>query len=75
MAHRDDVVGAQNQNGSIDLNLRDMEPVLGLVAAVSSFCALLTPDQYKVFSPEQTEALGTAQALLWRLEHSRPEVT
>lgn len=74
MAHRPEDQAQQIAETGISVHLVDVEPVMGLVAAVSSFCALMTPEQYKVLTPEQTDALGTAQALLWRMEHSRPEI-
>jgi hypothetical protein len=74
MAHRDDALAAQPQTASVQVQLVDMEPVLGLVAAVSSFCALITPEQYQAMTTNQVEALGMAQGILWRLSHSRPEV-
>jgi hypothetical protein len=72
MAHRDADL-ATVQPSEYTLNLADLEPVLGLIAAVSRFNASLTEAVYALLSEEQIETLGSIQALLWRMEHSRPD--
>lgn len=72
MAHRPEDVAAQ-AGGQVTVRLPDLEPVAGLVAAVSRFCAHMTPAAYEAMPEKAADALGQVQAILWRLEHSRPE--
>jgi hypothetical protein len=73
VAHRSEDLQEQAVPSEIKVWLMDMEPVLGLSAALARFCALLTPDVYQHMSPDATEALATVQGILWRLEHAHPE--
>lgn len=73
MAHRESDLETIQPSG-YTLNIADLEPVLGLVASVSRFNASLGPAVYALLSDEQMDTLGTIQSLLWRLEHSRPDV-
>jgi hypothetical protein len=76
MAHRPEDVAAQERptaGRTVTVQLADMEPVLGLSAAVARFCASLTPETYATLTPEATEALSTIQGIMWRLEHANPE--
>lgn len=71
MAHRPEDLSAAP--GSVTVRLPDLEPITGLVAAVSRFCAHMTPAAYEAMPEKAADALGQVQAILWRLEHSRPE--
>lgn len=77
MAHRPEDVAAQETIASKTATVRlvDVEPVLGLSAAVARFCSLLTPDAYASMTPDATEALSVIQGIMWRLEHANPEAT
>lgn len=78
MAHRPEDVAAQEQataGRTVTVQLADMEPVLGLCAAVARFCGSLTPEVYQALPLEATEALSTIQGIMWRLEHANPEIT
>jgi hypothetical protein len=59
----------------VHVRLVDLEPVMGLVAAIARFCAALTPAVYEALaqSEQAVGALSDVQALLWRMEHSGPE--
>lgn len=73
MAHREEDTPQRTMPDSITVRLVDVEPVMGLVAAVSGFCSALTPEAYKAFSSDATEALSVVQGIMWRLEHANPE--
>lgn len=76
MAHRPEDVATQEQataGKTVTVWLADMEPVLGLAAAVARFCGSLTPEVYKTLPPDATEALSVIQGIMWRLEHANPE--
>lgn len=75
MAHRPEDEAAQESAAgkSISVHLRDVEPVLGLSAAVARFCDQLTPDVYAALSPAATETLSIIQGIMWRLEHANVE--
>lgn len=72
MAHRP---GSELASGTpeVTVNLRDLEPVLGLVAAVARFCAHLDAETTKVMPDAAARALSQIQAILYGLENSRPE--
>lgn len=76
MAHRpedvEEMQGGESKTATVWLS--DLEPVLGLTAATARFCQALTPDVYAVLSQEATEALSTVQAVMWRIEHAKPDV-
>jgi len=73
MAHREEDQPQREMPESISVRLLDVEPFTGLTAAMARFCAALTPEVYTAMSSDATEALGTVQGILWRLEHSQPE--
>lgn len=73
MAHRPEDEPQRKIPDSITVRLVDVEPFAGLTAAIARFCAALTPDVYKTLSSDATEALGTVQGIMWRLEHAHPE--
>lgn len=77
MAHRPEDVEASQPRlpDSITVRLVDVEPFMGLTAAMGRFCTLIGPETYKTLSPEATEALSVVQGILWRLEHSNVERT
>lgn len=57
----------------VSVQLVDVEPVMGLVAATARFCVHLTPAAIEAMPEGAVHALSDVQAILWRLEHSRPE--
>jgi hypothetical protein len=71
MAHRPEDQAARP--ASVTVRLPDLEPIAGLVAATARFCAHLTPAAYEAMGEKASDALGQVQAILWRLEHARPE--
>lgn len=73
MAHREEDTPQREQPSGITVRLVDVEPVMGLAAAMARFCGALTPEVYKAMSSEATEALSVVQGILWRLEHANPE--
>jgi len=70
MAHRPEADAAP---GQVTVRLPDLEPIAGLVAATARFCANLTPESAQMLSEPALNALSDMQAILWRLEHARPE--
>lgn len=58
---------------SVTVRLVDLEPVAGLIAAAGRFCAHLDAKAYEALPQPATDALGQIQAILWRLEHAKPE--
>lgn len=78
MAHRPEDQPQRHEVPSvreISVRLSDLEPVLGLSAAVARFCGALTPDAYAALSTDAMEALSAVQGIMWRLEHSNPEAS
>lgn len=73
MAHREEDKPQRAKPDAITVHLVDLEPVMGLAAAVARFCGALTPDAYRALSPDATEALSAVQGIMWRLEHANPE--
>lgn len=74
MAHRgEDTLTQADKPDSITVHLVDVEPFMGLCAAVARFCGALTPETYKTLSPDATEALSVVQGIMWRLEHANVE--
>lgn len=74
MAHRpEDQTPQRATPSTITVRLVDMEPVMGLSAAVARFCGALTPEVYAALSADATEALSVIQGIMWRLEHANPE--
>lgn len=73
MPPRPEDLAAFGVTPEVSVQLRDVEPVLGLVAAMARFSAHLTPEAYAAMTDAAQDALGQVQALLWRLEHSAPE--
>jgi len=57
----------------VSVRLADVEPILGIIAALGRFTAHLTPEAYAAMTEGAQDALGQVQALLWRLERSAPE--
>jgi hypothetical protein len=57
----------------VHVRLVDVEPVAGLVAATARFCAHLNRDAIEAMPDAAVRALSEVQAILWRLEQSRPE--
>lgn len=72
MAHRP---GSEFASGTpeVTVNLRDLEPVLGLVAAVGRFCAHLDAQSVQAMPEPAARALSQIQAIMYGLENSRPE--
>lgn len=73
MAHREEDTPQRAKPDGITVRLVDVEPMMGLIAAVARFCGALTPEVYNAMSSDATEALSTVQGVMWRLEHSNPE--
>lgn len=73
MAHREEDAPQRGKPDAITVHLVDLEPVMGLAAAVARFCGALTPEVYQALSQDATEALSTVQGIMWRLEHANPE--
>lgn len=73
MAHRETDKPQRAKADAITVHLVDLEPVMGLAAAVARFCGALTPEVYQALSQDATEALSTVQGIMWRLEHANPE--
>lgn len=65
--------GTGKGSSSVTVHVTDLEPVLGLVAAVARYCAHLTPPAYEAMTDGATAALTEIQAILWRLKISIPE--
>lgn len=70
MAHRPESV---QMPSSVAVQLVDLEPVAGLVSAVTRFSVCLTREAIEAMSDDAKDALSDIQAILWRLEHARPE--
>lgn len=73
MPPRPEDLAAFGVTPEVSVRLGDVEPVLGLVAALGRFSAHLTPEAYAAMTEPAQDALGQVQALLWRLERSAPE--
>ncbi|MFB4306985.1 hypothetical protein [Actinomadura sp. GTD37] len=73
MPPRPEDLAAFGVTPEVSVRLADVEPILGLVAAMARFSAHLTPDAYAAMPEAAQDALGQAQALLWRLERSAPD--
>jgi hypothetical protein len=73
VAHRP---GTENLLGptEVTVQLKDLEPVLGLVAAVGRLCAHLTPEAINTMPESAKRALAQIQTIMWNLEHSKPEL-
>lgn len=76
MAHREADTAAllaeEPKTGT--LWLADLEPVLGLVAALGRFNQALTASAVSHLPSDAVEALSAIQGIMWRLEHSRPDL-
>lgn len=73
MAHREEDKPQRAKPEGITVQLVDLEPVMGLAAAVARFCGALTPEVYQALSQDATEALSVIQGIMWRLEHANVE--
>ncbi|MDL4812816.1 hypothetical protein [Actinomadura opuntiae] len=73
MPPRPEDLAAHGLVPEVTVQLRDLEPVLGLVSAVSRFCATLTQAALDAMSEDSQIALGDVQAVLWRLQNTVPE--
>jgi hypothetical protein len=72
VAHRPGTELSQSP-ASVTVRLPDLEPVLGLVAAVSRFCDHLDPAAISAMPDGAARALSQIQSIMWGLEHSKPE--
>ena len=63
----------QQRPTSVTVNLRDVEPVAGLIAACTRFCVAVTPEAAAALSDDAADAVSQMQSILWRLEHAQPE--
>jgi hypothetical protein len=72
VAHRE---GAESAAGpvSVTVHLPDVEPVLGLMAAVARFCSTMTAEAVIALPDPAARALSQVQSIMWGLEHSKPE--
>lgn len=72
MAHRE---GTESAAGPVSVTVRlpDIEPVLGLMAAVAQFCAQMDADAVIALPDPAARTLSQIQSLMWGLEHSKPE--
>ena len=59
---------------SVTVHLVDVEPFAGLLIATGRFCAHLDEAAITAMNPEAVDALAVIQSVLWRLEHSQPEI-
>lgn len=73
MAHREEDQERSKVPSEITVQLVDVEPVSGLIAATARFCGALTPGVYEAMSTDATEALSVIQGIMWRLEHANVE--
>lgn len=60
---------------SVTVQLPDLEPVMGLVAACTRLSLHLTQGALDAMPEGAQDALTAIQAILWRLEHTRVEPT
>lgn len=72
MAHRAEAL-EQEQAASVTVHLADVEPFAGLAAACARFCQVLPREIWAALPPDANEALTQVQAILFHLEHSRPD--
>jgi hypothetical protein len=72
VAHRPGTETAQGPV-SVTVRLPDLEPVLGLTAAVARFCAHLDAATIQAMPDGAARALSEIQAIMYGLEHSKPE--
>jgi hypothetical protein len=73
MPPRPEDLAAFGVTPEVSVRLADVEPILGLMAALGRFSAHLTPEAYAAMTEGAQDALGQVQALMWRLERSAPE--
>jgi hypothetical protein len=59
---------------SVTVKLADVEPIAGLLAACGRFCAHLDEKAINAMEPGAVESLSVMQSIMWRLEHSQPEI-
>lgn len=61
--------------GTAEVNVRlvDVEPLAGLVSAVSMLCVSLTNEAVEAMPETAQQHLTDIQAILWRLQHRAPE--
>lgn len=57
----------------ISVRLVDVEPITGLVSAVSMLCVSLTNEVVEAMPESAQQHLTDIQAILWRLQHRGPE--
>lgn len=72
MAHRPGTEQSQSP-ASVTVRLPDLEPVLGLMAAISRFCDHLDAETVRNMPDGAARALSQIQSIMWGLEHSKPE--
>lgn len=73
MAHRPEDQQAAAVPSEITVWLMDVEPFMGLSAAVARFCGALNDDALQAMTPDAIEALSAVQGIMWRLEHANVE--
>jgi hypothetical protein len=77
MAHRPEDVESQSILGEVrtaTVWISDLEPVLGLIAALGRFNSALTREALAALPATAVEALSDIQGIMWRLEHARVDL-